>query len=78
MNDNDLAPEPIRTLLGKSVRVSPPPSVHSGPYTGKLAAYHEGPVIVLADAARLAGVPEVTVRLVVAGNPPLPAHRSSS
>lgn len=54
VNDNDRAPEPIRVLLGKPVRVSPPPSVHSGPYTGKLAAYHEGPVIVLADA-RYAG-----------------------
>ena len=53
-NDNDKAPEPIRALLGKPVRVSPPASVHSGPYTGKLAAYHEGPVIVLADA-RYAG-----------------------
>ena len=52
MNDNDKAPESIRALLGKAVMVRAPSS--SSQWKGKLAAYHEGPVIVLADA-RYAG-----------------------
>ena len=51
-NDNDKAPEPIRALLGKAVMVRAPSS--SSQWKGALAAYHEGPVIVLTDA-RYAG-----------------------
>lgn len=49
MNDNDKAPDHIRELLGKPVMVRAPSD--SSQWKGKLAAYHEGPVIVLSGAS---------------------------
>ena len=49
MNDNDKAPEHIRALLGKAVLVRDPTG--GCRWKGRLAEYHEGPVIVLSGAS---------------------------
>jgi hypothetical protein len=46
-HDNDKAPERIRKLLGKPVRISK----DSCPWTGTLSAYHEGPVVVISGCS---------------------------
>lgn len=46
-NDNDKAPEHIRELLGKPVRITK----GSCPWIGTLSAYHEGPVVVVSNSS---------------------------
>lgn len=46
-NDNGKAPENIRELLGKPVRITK----GSSPWIGTLSAYYESPVVVISDCS---------------------------